>query len=107
VLRLQDAVVSDVPTDLSGPMQLYAQVDWVDSGTPGIGVVNEGASGEANNVAGANGAACSATAGLPDLIVDSIQVVNVTSSGQPAAATATSLPEGVEAAPDRPSPAKP
>jgi len=75
-LHLADAVLKNMPSPLPTSPKLYAQVDLFDSSTPGMGVVNEGSAGETNNVAGSEGSQCHATAGLPDLIVESIKLVN-------------------------------
>jgi len=79
-LHLSDAVLKNMPGSLPSLPRLYAQVDLFDSSTPGMGVVNEGSAGETNNVAGSEGSQCHATAGLPDLIVESIKLVNKTGS---------------------------
>ncbi len=101
-LRLSDAVLSDLPTPLPGNGLLYAQVDWVD-GIPGKGVVDEGASGEANNVADHTGSVCSLTPGKPDLIVESIRVVTG-SAQQVGPQSLPELPAGGQPAPARPQP---
>ncbi|MCL4296682.1 MAG: DUF11 domain-containing protein [Anaerolineae bacterium] len=99
-LHLADAVVKNIPNPLPSSARLYAQVDLFDNATPGIGVVDEGPNGEANNVAGSNGRTCSATAGKPDLIVESIKLVG-TSSAAAASTTEAAQVEGVAVAPAR------
>jgi uncharacterized repeat protein (TIGR01451 family) len=105
-LHLSEATMKNVPATLSGTPKLYGQVDWVDGGsaTAGHGVVEEGASGERNNFAGSSGATCAATAGMPDLIVTSIDVVNVSQQVVPAAVSPAV--EGGTPAPERPKPPK-
>jgi uncharacterized repeat protein (TIGR01451 family) len=105
-LHLSNAVLKNVPTTLSGTPRLYGQVDWVDGGSTaaGHGVVEEGTGGERNNFAGSGGATCAATAGMPDLIVTSIEVVSVNQQVAPAAATPAV--EGSAPAPERPKPPK-
>jgi hypothetical protein len=98
-LYLADAVLTNLPNPLPSSARLYAQVDLFDNETPDIGVVDEGPGGEANNVAGSNGSRCSATAGKPDLIVESIRLLNT--SGQARAAVQAVEGEGVKAAPAR------
>jgi hypothetical protein len=98
-LHLADAVVKNIPNPLPSSARLYAQVDLFDNATPGMGVVDEGPNGEANNVAGSNGRACSATAGKPDLIVESIKLLNTSGQARPAVQTVAG--EGVKAAPVR------
>jgi hypothetical protein len=103
-LHLADAVVKNIPNPLPSSARLYAQVDLFDKTTPNIGVVDEGPSGEANNVAGSNGSACSATAGNPDLIVASIRLLG---TGAAAASPVTAAQvEGAAAAPARVQPPK-
>jgi uncharacterized repeat protein (TIGR01451 family) len=104
-LHLSNAVLKNVPATLSGTPHLYGQVDWVDGGTPdaGHGVVEEGTGGEKNNFAGANGATCAATAGTPDLIIQSINAVSVAQQVAPASSPAV---EGSAPAPERPKPPK-
>jgi uncharacterized repeat protein (TIGR01451 family) len=103
-LHLSDATMKNAPTNLSGSPRLYGQVDWVDGGAApaGDGVIWEGAAGERNNVADINGATCAATSGLPDLIVQSINVVAVSQQVAPAASSPAL--EGGAPAPERPKP---
>jgi hypothetical protein len=96
-LHLTDAVVKNVPNPLPTSPRLYAQVDLFDNTTPGMGVVNEGAAGETNNIADSNGQACRATPGFPDLIVESIRMVSAAGAGTTAAVTST----GAEPVPPR------
>jgi uncharacterized repeat protein (TIGR01451 family) len=103
-LHLSDAIVKNMPTNLTGTPRVYAQVDWVDETTPGMGVVWEGTPGEQNNVADANGAQCAATAGLPDLIVENINIVSLGQQVAPAAASPAV--KGGSPAPVRPKPPK-
>lgn len=99
-LHLADAVVKNIPNPLPSSARLYAQVDLFDNATPGMGVVDEGPNGEANNVAGSNGRTCSATAGKPDLIVESIKLVGTSSAAAASTAKAAQV-EGVAVAPAR------
>jgi hypothetical protein len=105
-LHLSDAVLKNLPTTLSGTPRLYAQVDWVDGGTAqaGHGVVEEDTNGEKNNFADANGTACAATSGMPDLIVVNINMVSL--SGQVAPAAVSPALGGGNPAPARPKPPK-
>jgi hypothetical protein len=98
-LHLADAVLKNMPTPLPASARLYAQVDLFDNATPGMGVVDEGAAGEANNVAGSNGSTCSASPGKPDLIVESIRLVGTGAAAMSPAKAAQS--EGAATAPAR------
>jgi len=70
----------------------------------GDGVIWEGTAGEQNNVADDNGAACASTNGLPDLIVENINMVSLGQQVAPAAAA--SAAGGSTPAPARPKPPK-
>ncbi len=105
-LHLSNAIYKNIPATLNGTPRLYGQVDWVDDNTgsvaAGHGVVEEGTAGEQNNFAGSGGATCAATAGMPDLIIQSINVVSVAQQVAPAASA--SEVEGGAPAPERPNP---
>jgi len=99
-LYLNDAVIKNMPNPLPASARLYAQVDLFDKTTPGIGVVDEGPGGEANNIAGSGGSTCSATPGKPDLIVTGIRLLN-TSNTQKQTLLQPAQTDGVEPAPAR------
>jgi uncharacterized repeat protein (TIGR01451 family) len=109
-LYLDDAAVTEnLPASLPASPRLYAQVDWVDSGAigSGLGVVDEGPGGEANNVADSGGNVCNATPGKPDLIVVSVtrvwRMVSIFDENASQQVNGTRI-EGIKAPPPRPQP---